>query len=616
MALPRSDEEATSLVLKRFDEARKTHDFFVDRCEKRYRSYRAIAKPGKSKVARWRNQVKAPYVFQIVETLVANLIDEKPKFSVRPRPKLADLNHLASLRLQAKTMENLLRYEQELDHYAEKKRPLALQGAITGLTVAKCYWDEAERPSKRLVSRSRPVLDEYDEPTGIEVPYLEEVDVIDYRDGPTFEVVDVRDFLWPESAVSLDRADYVFHRVWMSFEEVVDRYGEDKAEPLKESRDFGDIHEEREADLFHVQRNRDMIEVLEYWHHDGEVLALGNRKSLLERKQDVFWHGRFPFVATSSIPDLFRIPGISEVEIMEALQEMLWSLQNQRLDSLELLNNAIVLASADYDDIDNFEFAPGAVNTVDRADQVVIWQPSMDTARVSLEAEQMLKGDMQNTTGGMPFVAGMGEQMDQDTATGVSIITNLAQRRLQAKRANYVWMEKRIGQQWISLCQQFIRAPRVVEIAGPAADMTWVGVGPEEIQGSFSFEVAASTESLMRQERRAEAQALLNVFAGAAQVMTMHGAPPNLRAFAEQVLDAYDIDDKDRFFLTPPPMPGAPPGLAPGMTPPAGEAEGEPAQPGVTNPELAAGPLAPSNQASLSAGAMGQQFLTETGPVS
>jgi hypothetical protein len=61
---------------------------------------------------------------------------------------------------------------------------------------------------------------------------------------------------------------------------------------------------------------------------------------------------------------MFRIAGVSEVELIRETQEILWTLLNQRLDNLQLINNAIVLLRDDIDDPDSFDFYPGARNLV------------------------------------------------------------------------------------------------------------------------------------------------------------------------------------------------------------------------------------------------------------
>jgi hypothetical protein len=105
----------------------------------------------------------------------------------------------------------------------------------------------------------------------------------------------------------------------------------------------------------------------------------------------------------------------------------------------------------------------------------------------------------------------------------------------------------------------------------------------------------------MRQERRAEAQSLMQIAGQLAPVMAQSGAPLNLKAFMEKTLDAYDVLDKERYFL--PPAAGAPAG---GPPPPGGPQAPPPQAPangqtnGVTNTALAAGPSSPSNVASMS----------------
>jgi hypothetical protein len=76
------------------------------------------------------------------------------------------------------------------------------------------------------------------------------------------------------------------------------------------------------------------------------------------------------------------------------------------------------------------------------------------------------------------------------------------------------------------------------------------------------------------------------------------GQPLNLKAFMDDVLDAYDITDKDRYYTAVPPNPqmqgGGGGGGMPGMGMPNGQGGG------VTNPALAAGMSSPSNPNSMS----------------
>jgi hypothetical protein len=144
---------------------------------------------------------------------------------------------------------------------------------------------------------------------------------------------------------------------------------------------------------------------------------------------------------------------------------------------------------------------------------------------------------------------------------------------------------------------------------GEAGAETWTQVSPLDLQGDFDVTIDVTSDSLLRQERRAEAQSLLQLLGGIAQVAAVSGTPINLRAPIEGVLDAYDVNDKERFFLPAAsagaPGAPAPPGIP--SPPPGGNGAG------VTNTEAAAGPMAPSNVASMSPEAAMQRLMAQRG---
>lgn len=590
-------KEALDRVVRDHDEARKHHDRFCDLVDRRYRAYRGILNR-RSDAAMWTSQLHPPYILQIIETMVANLVDDNARSRVRPRPRMASPEEVDQHRAGAKTLELLLRYYEDLDHLQEKRRPFCLQGLITGLTVGKNYWVNSQGPRKRLETQNYPILDPQSGRQIADYPVLREREGVEvFRDDPTFEVVDVRDFLWHEAAPSLERSHFVIHRVWLSFHELkeMEKAGVYKnVDQLKESKDFSEDRGSREQSLFEQNRTKDMIEVLEYWcKEDNSVSTVANRKVLLSHKPFPFWHGEYPFVVCSSMPDLFRIPGVSEVEVVEQIQEALWTLMNQRIDNVQLLNNMIVLIRSDVDDPDSFEYAPGEKWMVDDPSQVVPLNVNPISAEISLQSEGMLRGDMQNIAGGLLSGADA-STVDQKTATGVSIITSLAQKRLAAKKQNFTLADKRRGDQWIQLLQQFVREDRVIEVVGPDGDVAFLNVSPEQIQGRYTYEVEPATESMMRQERRAEAQAMLQVATQVAPVAAATGVPLNMKAFIEDFLDAFDRDNKERYFSAQPQMPPGAPGGAP-------NAQGQaPAGPGGVTAPQASDPSSPSNQTSLS----------------
>jgi len=199
--------------------------------------------------------------------------------------------------------------------------------------------------------------------------------------------------------------------------------------------------------------------------------------------------------------------------------------------------------------------------------------------------------------GGLPY-AGSVNEVNQTTATGMSIVTSIAERMIKARSANFAWAYGKLGEMFLSMMSQFVRQERAYMVEARGGDAQTMLLSPSDFQGDWAVTIDVMEESMMRQERRAEAQALVQVAAGIAPIAAQLNAPLNMRAFVELALDAYDIQDKERYFL-----PAAPPQLAP---PPPGQGAGGTAPTpggngaGVTNPQLAAGPSSPSAEGGIS----------------
>jgi hypothetical protein len=439
-------------------------------------------------------------------------------------------------------------------------------------------------------------------------------------DDARSEVRDVRDFFWPAQAANVEAAEYLIDRTWESFASLKrkEKAGLYKnVDKLKDTGSAGKLGADitkREQKLRNVDRTQGLVEVLERWTSE-RVITIGNRSVVLADRPNPFWNGRMPFVVCSAMPDAFQIPGISVVEALAQLQEMLWTLQNQRLDVVRMLANLITVVRSDVDDIEQFEWAPNAVWQVEDTSQVETLKIDPTVANITLQAEALIKGDLQNIMGGLPMASGVDSgTLDQQTATGVSIITTIAQRIIQARKQHYLWAYADLGKHFLLLYQQFVRDDRVVKIVGAPGAQAYRVVSPLEVQGDFDIQIDVTSDSLMRQERRAEAQSLLQIAAQTAQVFAVSGVPLNLKAFMEKTLDAYDIPDKERYFL--PSQLGA---LTAGQGQQQQQQQQAPAGQngqGVTNVLAAAGPQSPSNVTSMSPEAAMARMMSSYGGVS
>jgi hypothetical protein len=233
------------------------------------------------------------------------------------------------------------------------------------------------------------------------------------------------------------------------------------------------------------------------------------------------------------MPDGFQFVGISVVESLAQMQEYLWTLQNQRLDALRLLTNVISIIRSDVDDPDSFEFYPGAQWIVEDPGQVSQLQIDGTAAQITLEAESMMKGDLQNIMGGLAFVvlapaleraerrqARASSRRCQLSSGGSSLHVGL----LRSERSSSSW-GRCSGRSGSSADRQEAAAPH-----GP----------PAPAQGEFNVSISVMDEH--RPPGRSP-MALVNL----AGQMVERQAGLNIRAFFGRVMDAYGIGQPEFF---------------------------------------------------------------------
>lgn len=635
----RPGQEDLDRALGFFQAAKSNQASFVEKVEERYVSWRGTLEYG-SKAAQWTSKLHPPYVQHIIETSLASLIDDRLSYKIRPRHTLARPETAAALRKGADAHQIIFDWQTRESKLAEIQRPFILQNAIAGVSIAKTYWTTQEQRRRQMVTVEEPLLHpETQEPiynplTGqmVTLPRMQEqTKVTTIYDGPTTEVIDVRDFFWHEAATSLETSDYLIHRAWLRMDQIEDGYqngafGEDRGgwslatvkkllgDNDNDATSFTDELGGRESSLFNLDRTKDRHEVLEVWdQRRKKVVTILDRTALLGNRDYPFWHEKPPFAACVTQPDLFMIPGISVVEKIKDLQSALWTTMNQRIDNLNLVNNAIFWFRPDIEDIDEYTFEPGARWPVEDPAQIQAWAPNPMPAEVSLGAEQLFKGDLQNLAGGFPFSSGTDSgNVDQTTATGASLVTGLAQRSVNLAKGRIRIAFGEIGDQRLVLNQQFIREPMVVPVLGVDDEEILHEIWPEILSGDYSITQEVTSDAATQQEERAKAQATLQMamaYAPIAAQLSQAGAARmiNMDAFAEDFLKATGIDDTERYFVTATPAAPGAPGGGGGEAPPGEEGPG-----GVTAPQ-ASDATSPSSQVSLSPEVLLQRALAGRG---
>lgn len=523
------------------DQKHREHREFYKKCDD---GYNAIIKPSEIE---WQSDLHPPYALQIIDVIESNIVDDEPDVRVLPaQPQYAE---------GADLLTHILKQQRYKDGFAEKYALFVKQALIRGISVAKIPWLEEWR---RV-----PTPNYKPDPLGQRKPYQ----TVPYRQQPGFVNVDANHFLWDCNATSLEDAEYVFFRSYETKRSLEASGVYENLEKIEESN----------FNLEDDKERRGRVEVIEWWWRDGNTMRLtviANREVVIRDCASPFWHGQFPFAVANIMPTPFAFRGKSIVEIINDIQIALWELQNQRIDNSKFMANAAMFVDPNTEQQD-LRLYPGAVLPL-RPDQVQAWVPNISILQPSVQAEELLKGDLQNITGAVGYLSGASNtQIDQTTATGISVISNMAAKRIIRMKQQIMFAMRRVGEQQIALNQQLLPGPVAVRIDANAEE-DWRVVTPADIQGQYDFRVEDANESLMRQERRAEALAFANWFGQNYMLLTQSGVTPNMRRVAEDVIQAFDEDPKEylgeeaAMQATPNPLVGGIGAAPPGPTTPNG----------------------------------------------
>lgn len=532
------------------------HKLRISRFNDAYDVWRASRPANRSPgLAGWQSRMRVPYAMQTIDIAMVNMAQGQPRCQVLPRqPQYVD---------NAKAFQKVMDYFTQADHAAEKQVPLTQQGLVYGVTVGKTHWLVKKRTVTGRTWTQNPV-------TGEQIPGVEQQQITVY-DGPSLEPWDVYNAWWDPAGRDVDTCSYVVLRSYLSKDQLLADQCTTPGEHYPNECDglYHNVDQLIAAGtsstppataqnrLLNSSAFKDKYEVWEIWR-DDRLTVIGNQTVLLRDMQNPHWHGQKPVVIANTRPDLFKVAGIPETEVIADLQEGLWTVLNRRFDQQHLT----VMAPLTYREGGVID--PGILEVRPRAkwpvtDHDDIRQlPIQPLPPEAYREEEALLATMQLITGINPYVSGSSTAqagVNQNTATGVSVLQEVASRLLQFKANEIrkkIW--QRTFEQWGNDIQQFMSEPLWVRILGPGSEATFEHVGPQEVVGDYDFVLQGTEESLSRAQERTEATQLLQVFAPLIQAGMVNPAP-----LYERVARAYDFENVSELIPQRQPVPAAAP---------------------------------------------------------
>lgn len=437
---------------------------YIEEWQENARAFYAMASKGAVRKAPWQSDTRNPYVFEQIMTLLPRLVDPRPRFDFIPQTPGAG-------REQVRASEHTVDYYMWRDNFNVQQARLMLPTCIFGVGWMKTSW-KFRQVDRLIAAKPHEILAP---PYGPGLPPLreEKVTVDDRAIGTVCHPYDV---LWDPQAVTMETADWVAHRVFMSHDQL--RAKRRRKDPrtgrmigLYENVDeVGESMRERDWQLpnevpQHVEerRKKDQVEVIELWSRSRDRLyVIANRSIVLRDIRNPLLHADLPFSSAITQPDILKLVGISEVSMLTSLQQMLWLLENQKLDNTRLNMDTVLLIRDTVENFDELIIEPGArwpvMNPQGDVQPLQMPQPQL-AATSDIES---LRARLQAITG-MTYLSGAsGGNMgvDQNTATGIMSLQEESNRRVDFRLGLVRSLcYERHADQTLQLAQQFMTSP-------------------------------------------------------------------------------------------------------------------------------------------------------------
>lgn len=546
-----SDGDIKSEFLKSFTIAEQAWLPVVQRFKHNYDVY--LNNDKKRKEEQKNDKLYVHHVYQQIETIVPRMVTPDPRWDVSAREGQSDI--------QSKLVQKKLDYDMEMDDFVSKQSGLAKTMLICGIGVAKVIWVKKARKVKvhdwnvspmDLLAGKSPVREE---------------DRIE-RNGPSMVPVNLFDFFPDPGATSIEQCREVYHRVWLTEEDIKERMalkGSDgnpiykNLDKVLEGGPGGSDEVTRLAnesgDAANARRRTNRYEFIERWR-GNRLTVLVNREHIVRDGDNPYWHGKIPFVAAATQPDIDSFVGISEVEVIENIQRMIHKFENLRMRAAEFSIAPVIKVHRSLKNAQNLRWEPGAIIYVDRNDQIMPEVASSNT-QVGWSETQAYLSYMQQVSGVSPFIAGADPSVsgvNQETATGASILKEEANKRLALKLLQVQQMYTKVGKMFVELNQQFLTKPELIKVVGIDGE-TWETIEPQDIAGSYQIKVANSTDSLARSAENDRLNQAIQT------LMPMQGYPlgdgtaVDIKYVMTRLLENIGVDPEKCFVQAPPQMP-------------------------------------------------------------
>lgn len=529
-----SDEAALKLFNERMDRGRDawgSHHKNFQRFDKVYHGRDDNAKTDDD---RGKSRLKVKWAWQQVETIIPRIMDPNPKFGFMP-VEPGD-------QFQSQMLNRLTRKQLDMDRFVTRQRMWIEDGCVKGIGVAKVTQKQTKkqaivRKKARTKLGKRIMVNEREERIVENRPHIGYIPPEDFVADPT--AYRDEDMQWA--------ADRTFHSLdYLKKKQAEGVYKNVDKVSVKDS-DSSSPRSVREDSKEAKARREGKVAVWEMHDRQGNLITVAGGV-LIRNQLTPYAHLDLPYATFRSQPSNHSLVGLSEVENIEHIQEAIWTLDNQRIDAISLTLNPVFKVDPTIRGWKNITFRPGAKIPANRG-QEFEQIPIGPNAAPSWDLSEAYIGAMQQMTGANPIMFGADPSaygINQETATGASIMQEEGNKRMAMKKLEFRLFEARIAKLMVQLNHQYLSDFELWQLLGDDA-LAMKKPTLEQIPMFLDVIPEGMSESLSKSVERNGMIEAMNLL-GPIHMMPMHdGTAVSIQKIVERIIQSYDIDPADVF---------------------------------------------------------------------
>lgn len=262
-----------------------------------------------------------------------------------------------------------------------------------------------------------------------------------------------------------------------------------------------------------------------------------------------------PFVSITPTPMPHKFFGLSVADLALEAQKIKTNILRGMLDNMYLSINGRYFAVEGQVNLDDLLASrPGGVVRVKQPGAAGRLDQGMGDSQLGMSMMETMQGFLEDSTGWTRYNQGAdGDSLNQ-TATGVNIVTNRADMRLDLIARNFAEGFRDLFRMILKLVSQYCDKKAFVRLRG-----TWVDVDPREWRNQFDCTVNVGLGTGNKDQQVAHLMALLQQQQMGLQIGT--ATPENVYQSQAELVKALGFKTADKFFSDPakqPPRPQPP----------------------------------------------------------